>query len=156
MSRRSKTQYFKTESGAPEPLSVRTNRIVRFEEIDPLGIVWHGRYVSYLEDGRAAFGKKYGLTYLDMYHNGFLAPIVQMHIDYHDTLTFPEEFTIKATLHWTEAVRLNFSYQIKNNEDKVVATAYTVQLFTDLSKKVLLFRPDYVEAFVKRWKENSL
>jgi hypothetical protein len=29
---------------------------VRFNEADPLGIVWHGHYIRYFEDGREAFG----------------------------------------------------------------------------------------------------
>ena len=32
---------------------------IRFNETDPLGIVWHGHYITYLEDGRESFGKKY-------------------------------------------------------------------------------------------------
>ena len=31
---------------------------VRFSEIDSLGILWHGNYVQYFEDGREAFGEK--------------------------------------------------------------------------------------------------
>ena len=29
---------------------------VRFNETDPLGIVWHGNYISYFEEGRESFG----------------------------------------------------------------------------------------------------
>jgi acyl-CoA thioester hydrolase len=28
---------------------------VRFVETDPLGIVWHGNYIQYFEDGREDF-----------------------------------------------------------------------------------------------------
>ena len=43
----------------------RIEMAVRFNEADPLGIVWHGHYIRYFEDGREDFGKKYGLAYLD-------------------------------------------------------------------------------------------
>jgi len=36
---------------------------VRFCEIDPLSIVWHGHYLKYFEEAREAFGRKYGLGY---------------------------------------------------------------------------------------------
>lgn len=48
-------------------LTERFEQRVRFDEVDSLGIVWHGHYVKYLEDGREAWGRKYGLTYLGMY-----------------------------------------------------------------------------------------
>jgi len=38
---------------------------VRFVETDPLGIVWHGNYIQYFEDGREAFGRHHGISYLD-------------------------------------------------------------------------------------------
>ncbi len=156
MSRRSKKQYFPQEPGAPEPLIAECTRIVRFEEVDPLTIVWHGRYPSFLEDGRAAFGIKYNMGYMDMYKAGFLAPIVQMHIDNHNPLQFGEEFLIRARLHWTQAVRMNFSYELLKDGNIPVATGYTVQLFTDLNRNVMLVRPDYIEDFMRDWQEGLL
>jgi len=50
---------------------------VRFCEVDSMGITWHGSYVKYLEDAREEFGRKYGLGYLDIYGNGFYAPLVK-------------------------------------------------------------------------------
>ncbi|MCH5716298.1 acyl-CoA thioesterase [Niabella hibiscisoli] len=38
--------------------------LIRFNEADPLGIVWHGHYVRYFEDGREAFGEQYGIGYM--------------------------------------------------------------------------------------------
>jgi acyl-CoA thioester hydrolase len=56
-------------------LSYTTEIAVRFNEADPLGIVWHGHYVRYFEDGREAFGQAFGLSYLDIYKQGFTVPI---------------------------------------------------------------------------------
>ena len=156
MGRARKQEYFPREEDTPVPLAAEVKRRVRFEEVDMLGIVWHGRYSSYLEDGRARFGEIYGMGYLDMYHNGFAAPIVQMHIDYVTPLRFPEEFTVRATLHPSEAARMNFSYEIKKLTGELVATAFTVQLLTDLAGDLLLLRPDYVEDFWQRWKRGEL
>lgn len=49
--------YFRPVPGAPAPLCVTTQREVRFEEVDVMRIVWHGRYASYFEDGRVAPGE---------------------------------------------------------------------------------------------------
>jgi acyl-CoA thioester hydrolase len=148
--------HFKTEPGDPQPLVAETRRRVRFEEVDPLRIVWHGRYPGYLEDGRAAFGEKFGLGYDDMYREQFMAPIVQMHIEYHQPLQFPEDFTIITRMHWTNAVKMNFSYQLTKADNIVVATAYTVQILTDLERNFLLVRPPYVEEFCRKWEQGLL
>jgi acyl-CoA thioester hydrolase len=156
MNRRSQTPYFPQEDGAPPPLTAEAGRQVRFEEVDSLGIVWHGHYPSYLEDGRAAFGREYGLDYLSMHKHGCLAPVVQMHLEYHQPLAFPEQCTISASLYWTEAARLNYQYTIVGPENRIVATGYTVQLITDLDKNVMLTRPEFFEYFWRRWEAGEL
>jgi acyl-CoA thioester hydrolase len=155
MARRRNMPLFPTQQpDAPAPLTVETLRNVRFEEVDALGIVWHGRYPSYIEDARMAFGEKYGLGYLDMYREKFIAPIVQMHIDYHRPLFFGEGFSVVALLHWTDAVKLNFEYRIVCKE-QMVATAYTVQLLSNMDREVLLVRPNFIERFCDKWKEGA-
>ncbi len=156
MRKRKVYNHFKAAPNDPQPLVAQVKRRVRFEEVDPLRIVWHGRYPGYLEDGRAAFGERYGLGYDDMYRERFMAPIVQMHIEYHQPLEFPEEFTITARLHWTNAVKMNFSYQLTKDDGSVAATAYTVQILTDFERNFLLVRPPYVEAFCQKWEQGLL
>ena len=107
--------YFPTSKGQPQPLRIRTTRRVRFEEVDPLGFVWHGRYSSFFEDARTALGDKYGIGYLDFYKHGIITPIKKIHIDYHHPLRFQEDFAIEGLLHWSEAARINFEFIIKCN-----------------------------------------
>lgn len=155
--RQNKTfNHFKQQPTDPQPLESTAVRRVRFEEVDAMRIVWHGRYAGFLEDGRAAFGARYGIGYDDMMRENFMAPIVQMHIEYHRPLRFNEEFTIHTRLHWTEAVKMNFSYQLLKNDGNVAATAYTVQVLTDMDGRYLLSRPPYVSKFCRRWQEGEL
>ncbi len=152
---RNKKPYFKSDNEGPPPLSATTNRKVRFEEVDPLGIVWHGRYPSYFEDGRVAFGDKFDLSYITMRKENFYAPIVKMHIDYHHPLKYHEEMTIISTLHWSDAAKLNFEYEILTESGQVATTGYTVQLLTNLDKDTLMTRPEFVEKFCDWDNENS-
>ncbi|HET6225857.1 MAG TPA: acyl-CoA thioesterase, partial [Bacteroidia bacterium] len=55
-------------------LTNRTEVPVRFSEVDALGIVWHGHYLKFFEDGREAFGRQYGLGYLDIHKEEFVVP----------------------------------------------------------------------------------
>jgi len=133
--------YFKQQPDAPEPLRLTVERVVRFEEVDPLGIVWHGRYPSYFEDGRIALGEKYGLGYMDFYNQEILAPIKQMHADYHLPLRFGAPFTIETILHWSDAVRLNHEFILRNAAGAVCTTGYSVQMLMDRDFNVLMLPP---------------
>lgn len=148
--------YFPPQEGAPAPLRVTVERQVRFEEVDPLNIVWHGRYPSYFEDARGAFGDRYGLGYLDCYREGIVAPIKKMHVEYFRPLRFPEHFTIEGILHWTPAARLNFEFVIRNLAGEVTTTGYSVQMMLDTEHNVMLIPPPFIRDFMERWKEGKL
>ncbi len=150
----SKKKYFDVEKDAPPPLVVRTERRVRFEEVDVLGMVWHGRYPSYFEDGRIAFGDKYGMSYQKFIEEKTVAPVVQMHFDYKQPLRFDETFVIETALHWAEAARLNFTYKLFNSKSELVASGYSVQLFTNSDGEMLLFTPQWLKDFQRNWKEG--
>ena len=151
-----KKAYFRHQEGAPEPLRCSVERIVRFEEVDPLGIVWHGRYPSYFEDGRVLLGEKYGIGYMDFYHQGIVAPIKQMHADYQRPLRFGDLFTIEAILHWTDATRLNHEFILRNSDGEVTTTGYSVQLFMDQQENVMMLPPPFYEQFRQRWLSGEM
>jgi acyl-CoA thioester hydrolase len=149
--------YFSTEPLDPAPLVVNTRRRVRFEEVDMLRIVWHGHYVSFLDDGRVALGDRYPtLSYQKLMEEEVAAPIVQMHLDYQGPLVFDEEMQIETSLFWSDALKLNFTYRISGADGRLAVHAYTVQLFTDLTGQVLLVAPDWLEDFRQQWRSGVL
>ncbi|BCR03191.1 4-hydroxybenzoyl-CoA thioesterase [Desulfuromonas versatilis] len=148
--------YFPQRPGQPAPLRAEVERVVRFEEVDPLGIVWHGRYPGYFEDARVALGEKYGIGYLDFYERKVLAPIRKMHVDYHRPLRFGQPFTIEGLLHWSEAARLNYEFVLRNQAGEVTTTGYTVQMLMDEKHNVLLAPPDFYLEFLERWRDGRL
>ncbi|TRZ93167.1 acyl-CoA thioesterase [bacterium] len=148
--------YFRIQPGQPPSLRAVVSRSVRFEEVDPLGIVWHGRYPGYFEDGRVALGKRFGIGYLDFYNAGVVTPIKNMHIDYHRPLSFDTSFTIEAVLHWSEAARLNFEFILRDGDGLVATTGYTVQMMMDRDNNYLLAPPPLYREFCKRWQAGEV
>ena len=148
--------YFPRREGGPAPLSVTVQRRVRFEEADPMGIVWHGRYPGYFEDGRVALGNRYGIGYEDFIRHGVPAPIRKLQIDYLSPLRFGEEFSIEAILHWCDAARLDFEFLIRGADGATAATGCSVQLLLDRTGELLLLPPPFVREFRERWRAGSL
>ena len=51
---------------------------IRFNEVDSMEVVWHGHYIQYFEEGREAFGEKFGIGYNQVKAHGFTIPIVSL------------------------------------------------------------------------------
>ena len=147
-------RYFKSNLEDPESLSAVAIRRIRFEEVDMLGIVWHGNYVSFLDDGRIAFGDKYGLSYMAMKEEGVAAPIVQMHLDYISPVYFDNVLEIEAILHWSDSLRLNFEYKLTCG-GRQVARGYTIQLFVDMEGNLIIIPPNLIKEFRHKWKKGD-
>jgi acyl-CoA thioester hydrolase len=135
-------------------LSSRTEVLIRFNEADPLGIVWHGHYIRYFEDGREAFGNMHGLGYLDVYKKGFVIPVVSVHCEYKRSLRYGDSIIVETTYMPTEAAKLKFNYRIFNAAtNEVVATGYSVQVFLTKEDSVMqLINPPFFE----NWKKEHL
>ena len=102
-----------------------TNIRVRFNETDSLGIVWHGNYISYFEDGREDFGKKHNISYLDVKENGYITPIVESVCQHKLPLRYGDIATIETTFEDTPAAKMIFTYKIFNPIGEVVCEDYT-------------------------------
>jgi len=136
-------------------LIAKTEITVRFNEADMLQIVWHGHYVNYLEDGRQAFGEKYGLGYMEVYNQGFTIPIVKLTIDYKRPLRFGEKAIVETSFVNSEAAKLIFRYTVLNKETKeTIATGETIQVFVADKGELSLTIPDFFAEWKKKWLSN--
>ena len=131
-------------------ISITSTVRVRFAETDPLGIVWHGNYIQYFEDGREAFGREHGISYLDQKENGFSTPIVKSSCEHKLPLKYGDIATVKVTYVDTPAAKMIFRYEILNEQNEVVCTGETVQVFVELGGELWLTLPD----FFRNWKEK--
>lgn len=120
---------------------------VRFNETDPLGIVWHGNYITYFEDGREAFGRKHGLTYLDIQNAGFVTPIVKSTCEHFLPLKYGETFTIETTFINSRSAKLIYQYRLYNKENKLVCSGETIQVFLDNDNNLCLYYPEFFQAW---------
>ncbi len=133
-------------------LKSRTKVQVRFNEADPLGIVWHGHYIRYFEDGREAFGNIHGLGYLEVYKQGFVIPIVSVHCDFKRSLRYGDSVIVETKYIPCEAAKMKFSYRLFNAAtNELVATGASVQVFLEKETSTLqLTNPPFFEDWKKR------
>jgi acyl-CoA thioester hydrolase len=125
---------------------------VRFSEVDSMKVVWHGHYVKYIEDGREAFGKQFGISYLDFFSNGLLVPLVHIEVDYKRFLLIGEKAVVETKYVDSRAAKLKFTYTIYNADSgEVIATAKSVQVFLDTNHELLYTTPAFFLEWKKKW-----
>jgi len=155
MSPRRNRCYFKREKETPDPVVIEIKSRVRFSDVDAMGIVWHGRYSLYFEEGFSALSKFCNISYLDLYKANLRAPIIEFHVDYFEPLHIDEEFTIRTSMVWDEAAKLNFEYQLIKIKGNIASSGYTVELFTDDKGEVCIASPPLLVECRRRWKNGE-
>ena len=131
-------------------LSVSYDFRVRFNETDPLGIVWHGNYIKYFEDGREAFGRHHGISYLDVKAAGFATPIVRTVCEHKLPLSYGETATVVTDFVDSPAAKMIFLFSIFNAKGQLVCNGESTQVFVNTNGELSLMYPE----FFKNWREK--
>ena len=133
-------------------LVCKTEVLVRFNEADPLGIVWHGHYIRYFEDGREDFGKQFGIGYLDFYKNGLVIPVVNVDCSFKKSLRYGDTVVVETSFIPCDAAKIQFNYRLYNKETKeLVATGHSIQVFLEKENSTLqLLNPPFFEAWKRK------
>jgi acyl-CoA thioester hydrolase len=133
-------------------LSSRTEVRVRFSEVDSMGIVWHGHYVKFMEEGREDFGRKHGISYLDIKAKGFTAPVVSISFEYKKPRRYGDTVIIETRYVDTDAAKIVFEFALhRAGGMELVATGRSVQVFLDQEGELFLTVPGFVEEWKARW-----
>jgi acyl-CoA thioester hydrolase len=130
-----------------------TDIVVKFSEADPLGIVWHGHFIRYFEDGREAFGAAYGLRYLDLYRQNIVIPIIHIDCNYRRILRYGHTIRLETTYVDSPAAKLLFDYTITDiDTGERVATGNSVQVFMHRETlELMLTIPSFMAEWKKEW-----
>lgn len=131
-------------------LTVSQQIRVRFNETDPLGIVWHGYYITYFEDGREAFGRQHGISYLDVFDCGYTTPIVKSVCEHKLSLRYGDVARIETTIVDTPAAKMIFRYKIFDVNNEIACTGETTQVFLDKKGELMLTNPPFYEEWRKK------
>ena len=132
-------------------LKIEKEVLVRFNEVDSMGIVWHGSYVSYFEDAREEFGRIYDLGYLTIVKHGYYVPLVNFEISFKNPLTYGDTAIVEITYIPCETAKVLFAYRILSSDrERVIATGASTQVFLDRDKNLVLYAPE----FYRQWQKQ--
>lgn len=131
-------------------LTVEQEIRVRFNECDPLGIVWHGNYIKYFEEGREAFGRQHGISYLDVMNSGYSTPIVKSICEHKLTLKYGDVVKVKTEYFDSPAAKVVLRFTIYDPAGNISCTGETIQVFVDTQGNLQLSIPPFFADWKKK------
>jgi len=133
-------------------LNNKTEVNVRFSEVDALGIVWHGHYLKFFEDGREAFGREHGLGYLDVYEHQLTIPLININVDFKKIVKYGDSVRIETVFINSPAAKIIFNYKIfRLSDNELVATGESTQVFMNTKHELYITIPPFFE----EWKKSK-
>ncbi|MEJ2067950.1 MAG: thioesterase family protein [Deltaproteobacteria bacterium] len=122
----------------------KTRLKVRFCEVDPYEVVWHGHYISWFEVGRNDLASRFGLDPMQLREVGLMAPVVDLSCKFKLPARYDEEVTIQTTMQRSETAKLIFSYTVMRDTE-MLAEGSTTHVLTDLKGTMLYKVPSAVQ-----------
>ncbi len=117
---------------------------VRYGETDQMGVVYHGNYALYLELGRIEWLSKLGISYKEMEESGVMLPVFSLQLHYKKPAKFGDILTLKTILKKAPTVKIEFDYEIYNQEGDLLTLANTVLAFINIETGKPMRAPDYI------------
>lgn len=117
---------------------------VRYGETDQMGVVYHGNYAQYFEIGRTEWLRKMGLSYREMEESGIMLPVISLSINYKKSACYDDLIKVKTKLVKKPTAKIEFDYEIVNENDEILTTGNSVLVFMDIHKNRPTKCPDYI------------
>jgi acyl-CoA thioester hydrolase len=121
-----------------------THLKVRFCEVDPYQVVWHGHYISWFEVGRNELASRFGLDPMQLKEVGLMAPLVDLSCKFKLPARYGDKVIIQTTMRRSETAKLIFHYTgVRDTE--ILAEGSTTHVLTDLKGTMLYKVPPVVQ-----------
>ncbi len=117
---------------------------VRYAETDQMGVVHHGNYAAYLEIARLDWLSELGVSYKSMEKEGVMLPVYELYFKFIQSALFDDTIKIVTKLKKTPGVKIEFDYEIYNQDEQLLSTASTVLVFMDVQSRKPIRCPEYI------------
>jgi len=119
---------------------------VDYSEIDQQGVVYHARYLVWLDVARTEHLRQTGLSYREFEAAGFMLMVSEVQVRYRRSARYDDWIRVRAWVRAVASRRVSFGYAVENDAtDALLATAITDLHVVDRSLRITRF-PDDVAA----------
>jgi acyl-CoA thioester hydrolase len=118
---------------------------------DFAGIVWHGTYLTWLEEARVECLQSIGLAFADFVSIGYDFPVIDLSLRYHQSLRLGDKAMVKTQMS-LQGVRIKWDNKIQSPDLQttyVTAAVTLVPIDRQTGKVMRRLPPIVAEAFSK-------
>lgn len=117
---------------------------VRYSETDQMQVVYHGNYAQYFEIGRVEWLRNKGISYKSMEQSGIMLPVVSLTMNYRKPARYDELLTLKTILKNRTSVKIEFDYELYNENQELLTTGNSILVFVDMKTGKATSPPQYI------------
>ncbi|MDD4941256.1 MAG: thioesterase family protein [Candidatus Omnitrophica bacterium] len=115
--------------------SVQYRARVFYHHTDCGGVVYYANYLKILEEARTIFLEARGVSVAAYVKRGRYFVVSRQEIDYLSPAYYGDMLEVETRLTGVSGVRIDLSYEIRNQSGTLIATARTVLAFIDTAFK---------------------
>ena len=129
----------------------KITKLVLPQHTDHAGVMWHGTYFNWLEEGRIKALSKVGINYVDLTKKGFELPLIDTSIKYISPLFLGDTITIETIFKISKSPKIKIHSKFMNKSKTVLSIAeVSLVLIDKKSFSIIRKRPDFIsKAFFK-------
>lgn len=116
------------------------------------GIVWHGSYITWMEEARVECLRSLGVEFADLVALGCDLPVIELSTRYHQSMRMGMAAVVKTRLEPPSGVRLHWEYRIQSaDERQLYLTGRVTLVAIDRHKGKIMRRmpPELADALLK-------
>lgn len=117
---------------------------VRYAETDQMGVVYHGNYAQFFEIGRTEWLRSKKITYKNMEASGIMLPVISLNCNFKKSAYYDDVLTITTFFKKQPNVKIEFDYEITNQNNELICTGNTVLAFVNAETKKPMRCPEYI------------
>ena len=127
---------------------------VRYGETDAMKYVYYGNYAEYFEVARVELFRTLGISYDEIERRGIFLPVSEYKIKYIRPGLYDQLLEIHTYIKKTPGVKIEFDYEIYNEDKVKITEASTTLFFLDAETNKIVRCPDFLLDLIKEnWKE---
>lgn len=109
-----------------------------------MGVVYHGNYPTYFEVARTEWLRSLGVTYKNLENKGIMLPVISLFFNFLRPAKYDDLLTISVFLKKRPLVKIEFDYEIYNQNKEKISTGNSVLAFIDMKTNKPIKCPDYI------------
>ena len=106
-----------------------------YHDTDCGGVVYYANYLKYIEEARTAFFEERGVILQELAKDGVLFVVARQEVDYKFPAFYADILSVDTKIETMSSVKIVFTHEIRNQDDKVICAAKTCMVCVDKNIK---------------------